>query len=150
LKSKPTWSNTSGCSAASAFFIGLDPVMKMELLIMLVLTRNSPSRRNEMREVMLRVLAAVIGCVLGVLFFSVMDFSIQPLIGDGEWGVWTEYGAVALGGFGAICGMVIGKAVAFRVNKPRRQLPEPANIPRADVTVQARRNCRPLTWLYRV
>jgi hypothetical protein len=58
-------------------------------------------------------------------------------------------GSVISGGIGAICGLVIGWAACVWINKPRMHGPVPSVIPRADVSVQSRKNCRPLTWLYR-
>jgi ABC-type branched-subunit amino acid transport system permease subunit len=103
-----------------------------------------------MMKAILLLLGAFVGSVLGVLIFLVIDFRFHPPFAVYEPGVWTEYGPLILGGVGAMCGVVMGRAACVWINKPRVCAPVPSEIPPADVTVQSRRNIRPLTWRYRV
>jgi hypothetical protein len=101
-------------------------------------------------KAILLALATVVGSVLGVLAFFVIDLRFHPPFAADEPGVWTEYGSFIFGGLGAICGVVMGWAACVRINKPRRHVAGPPEIPPTDGLVQSRRNSRPLTWWYRV
>jgi hypothetical protein len=103
-----------------------------------------------MRKAILLARAAVVGSVLGVLVFIVIDQLFHPPFAVGEQGVWTEYGFLILGGGGAICRVIISWPARLGSNKPRTLMSAPGAVPPATVSTQPRRNSRPLTWLYRV
>ena len=102
-----------------------------------------------MKKAILLALAAVVGSVLGVLGFLVIDSHFHLPFAVGELGVWTEYGSFSFGGVGAVFGVVTGRVAYVRIGKRRTQVPEPSENPPADVAAPARRKVRPLTWLYR-
>ena len=102
-----------------------------------------------MMKAVFLALAAVVGSVPGVLVFAVVVFPSRPPFAIEELGVWMEYGSLLFGGVGAIGGVVMGRAAFVRISKPRIHVLVPSKLPPADLTVQARRKCRPLTWLYR-
>jgi len=102
-----------------------------------------------MMKAILLLLGAVVGSLLGVLVFLVIDFPFHPPFAVYEPGVWTEYGSLILGGLGAISGVVMGWAACVRINKPRRHVAGPSEDTPANVPVRSRRNIRPLKWLHR-
>ena len=102
-----------------------------------------------MTKAILLALAAVIGSVLGFLGFLVIDSHFQLPFAVGEVGAWTEYGSLSFGGIGAVFGVVTGRVAYVRISKRRTQAPMPSENPPEDMAVPARRNIRPLTWLYR-
>jgi hypothetical protein len=101
-------------------------------------------------KAILLALVTVVGSVLGVLAFLVIDLRFHPPFAADESGVLTEYGFLILSSVGAIGGAVMGWAACVRINKPRRHVAGPPEIPPTDGLVQSRRNSRPLTWWYRV
>jgi len=70
-----------------------------------------------MRKPILLAFAAVVSAVLSVLDFLVIEFSSHPPFAVYESGVWTEYGALILGGVGAISGIVTGRTALEKVEK---------------------------------
>ncbi len=102
-----------------------------------------------MTKAILLTLAAVVGSVLGVLGFFVLDAHFHVPFAVDDLGLWTEYGSLSFAGVGAIFGVVTGRVAYVRIGKRRTQAPEPSETPPGDVAVQSRKNIRPLTWLYR-
>ena len=102
-----------------------------------------------MTKAILLALGAVLGSMLGVLFFLVIDFPFHPPFAVYEPGVWTEGGALILGGVGPSCGVAMGWAACVLINKSRLNAPVQSNIPPVDSAAQSRNGIRPLKWLYR-
>jgi hypothetical protein len=97
----------------------------------------------------LLAVAAVVGSVLGVVGFLVINSQFHLPFAVGELGVWTEYGSLSFGGVGAVFGVVTGRVAYVRITNRRTHVPVPTENPPEDVAVPSRRNIRPLTWLYR-
>ncbi len=102
-----------------------------------------------MTKAILLALAAVVGSVLGVLGYLVIDSHFHLPFAVNEMPMWTEYGSLSFGSVGAVFGVVTGRVAYVRISKRRTHVPEPSENPPADVAVPSRRNIRPLTWLYR-
>ena len=69
-----------------------------------------------MKGILLAV-SAIVGFVLGVGAFLVIDFPLHPPFAVVEPTAWSQYGSLIFGGVGACCGVVLGWAACVWIKK---------------------------------
>jgi hypothetical protein len=77
------------------------------------------------KRAMITVLGAIAGFIEGVVFFVIINFSLDAPFRVFVSGEWMDYPLLIFAGVGAICGAVMGWAACAWMSKPRTYVSVP-------------------------